>query len=755
MRSLLQTLLVLLCLALALVAGGGYENQDPYRTLGVSRRASEKEIKAAYRKKALEWHPDRNADRSEAASEMMGKLNAAYETLSDATKRREYDQFGSAGAQHGGGGGFGRRAHTQQYHYQQRYQPPSKIESATTQLSWHNYERLVLQGDGETPWLIQLYVDRYAMCRQFSRVWESLYGELDGIVHMGRIQAEREHALLQRHFGRFSIYVPMILLVMPDGTVHQMDGALGKESVTDFVSRHYHRSAVDVVDSLGELDAWHAEYAHMPRLVLVSHNVAKPSLLARHVAFVHRHHVRVAVVSKLAKDILHRMNVVRTPAVVLFHEKTSGPKHLDGRIARKSIHAFVRKHYLQRFPQLTYHDFASICPNGIDRACVILVADVDAVKVASGWRAPDEHGSKNAAIQTALARRFAYISAKGFRGTWINAERQAAFLAQFADDDAGDVFLTPRVLYLNRFRRTYAWMPPLASDDVDPAAEAKRLEQWLSMVVRDKTMHRRLRGVERVPEFDEPIVGPSVIDQLYDAAEQAFGLVRASPYLFIYAFFLLIWLCSGSGGRRPNEDAPRPIPVDDENAPAGRHVGFQELSPAIARYARDSRKICVVLVLRPENRQALEHMFDIFSRVSRRFMRDPVAFYWMRAAPEAAETTGALAEMLNIDLTGRYRGGTILLAALPHRSRFSAFRKPDDVTSNDKSAMVASLADWIDKLLGGLGSWSSTGDVRHDDVEVEHKAEEQETSDAAANSGSDDDDLVHVHHDDVPSAAES
>src|SRR4026207_2106127 len=66
---------------------------DYYKTLGVSKNAAEKEIKAAYRKLARKYHPDLNPNDSEAKKKFQ-QINEANEVLSDPEKRKKYDQYG-------------------------------------------------------------------------------------------------------------------------------------------------------------------------------------------------------------------------------------------------------------------------------------------------------------------------------------------------------------------------------------------------------------------------------------------------------------------------------------------------------------------------------------------------------------------------------------------------------------------------------------------------------------------------------------
>ena len=79
---------------------------DYYKLLGVEKSASAEEIKKAYRKQAMKYHPDRNQG-DKKAEEMFKKVSNAYEVLSDPQKRATYDQYGAAAFENGGMGGMG------------------------------------------------------------------------------------------------------------------------------------------------------------------------------------------------------------------------------------------------------------------------------------------------------------------------------------------------------------------------------------------------------------------------------------------------------------------------------------------------------------------------------------------------------------------------------------------------------------------------------------------------------------------------
>lgn len=78
---------------------------DYYALLGVGKDATPDELKKAYRKMAIKWHPDKNPDNKEAAEKRFKEIATAYDVLNDPNKKELYDRFGEAGLKRGGGGG--------------------------------------------------------------------------------------------------------------------------------------------------------------------------------------------------------------------------------------------------------------------------------------------------------------------------------------------------------------------------------------------------------------------------------------------------------------------------------------------------------------------------------------------------------------------------------------------------------------------------------------------------------------------------
>ncbi|XP_072309696.1 dnaJ homolog subfamily B member 9-like [Eucyclogobius newberryi] len=107
---------LLLAVHILLVSEFIWAKRDFYDILGVPKEATERQIKKAFHKLALKYHPDRN--RGADAEAKFRDIAEAYETLSDDKRRREYDQFGPPGQDFRGGAGGGQNNYNFKQHFQ-------------------------------------------------------------------------------------------------------------------------------------------------------------------------------------------------------------------------------------------------------------------------------------------------------------------------------------------------------------------------------------------------------------------------------------------------------------------------------------------------------------------------------------------------------------------------------------------------------------------------------------------------------------
>ncbi len=190
--------------ALALACVAAAAKQDYYRVLGVNRRASAAEIKAAYRDLAKRYHPDKNKD--ETASVRFQQVAEAYEVLSDADKRRTYDlggydpsaPTGSQSARRGNQRGYGR--HDGDFFdpfgaYGRQRPRATPLFSSTLSVNADNYADMI--EDSSSPWLLQFYHDWSEPCKDFVGRWEALAQKLPPMVQLGRVRVDDNFGLVR------------------------------------------------------------------------------------------------------------------------------------------------------------------------------------------------------------------------------------------------------------------------------------------------------------------------------------------------------------------------------------------------------------------------------------------------------------------------------------------------------------------------------------------------------------------------------
>lgn len=218
-------------------------DKDPYRVLGINRRASADEIKAAYRKLAKKYHPDKNPD--DDAQQKFLDIGAAHELLSDAKQKSDYDRYGHNGAPQqnnfDGFRGFSRRGgfNSRWNEYKSQKSFPN---SNAVKLTGDNFEfRVQDRGRPDEPqvWLIFVFGSYCSLCKRVSVEFENAASSLGPFVGLGKVHSDYENGL-SRQLGVHRI--PTVVGVL----FHK-----GKRTITSLRTKNTNEKSIS--DFAGEM----------------------------------------------------------------------------------------------------------------------------------------------------------------------------------------------------------------------------------------------------------------------------------------------------------------------------------------------------------------------------------------------------------------------------------------------------------------------------------------------------------------------
>ncbi|XP_030642047.1 dnaJ homolog subfamily C member 10 isoform X2 [Chanos chanos] len=155
-----------------------YSDEDYYKLLGISREASTKEIRQAFKKLALTMHPDKNPN-DDTAHEKFLKINRAYEVLKDEDLRKKYDKYGEKGLQDEQ---QGRRYESWNYY---RYDFGIYDDDAEIiTLDRGDFDAAVNSGE---LWFVNFYFPRCSHCHDLAPTWRAFAKEMDGVIRIGAV----------------------------------------------------------------------------------------------------------------------------------------------------------------------------------------------------------------------------------------------------------------------------------------------------------------------------------------------------------------------------------------------------------------------------------------------------------------------------------------------------------------------------------------------------------------------------------------
>uniref|UniRef100_A0A3B4G111 DnaJ homolog subfamily C member 10 n=1 Tax=Pundamilia nyererei TaxID=303518 RepID=A0A3B4G111_9CICH len=164
------------------------EGQDYYELLGVSREATTKEIRRAFKQLALTMHPDKNPG-DPSAHEKFLQVNRAYEVLKDEDLRKKYDKYGEKGLDEQQGG----RYESWNYYRYDFGIYDDDLEIIT--LDSGDFEAAVNSGE---IWFINFYFPRCSHCHQLAPTWRDFAKEMDGVIRIGAVNCGDNNHLCRR-----------------------------------------------------------------------------------------------------------------------------------------------------------------------------------------------------------------------------------------------------------------------------------------------------------------------------------------------------------------------------------------------------------------------------------------------------------------------------------------------------------------------------------------------------------------------------
>lgn len=360
---------------------------DPYRVLGVTRRASQADIKKAYKKLVRKWHPDKN--KHPQAEDKFIEISKAYEILSHEEKRSEYDIYGQ---------GRENQDHQKQQEHRFRQFPGnfyfeesfmhfpfgSEHQEPIDErhlLHFSYYVNKVVPDSFKRPYLIKITSDWCFTCIHIEPVWKEVVEELEGLgIGIGVVHAGYERRLA-RHLGAHS--TPSIVGVI-NGKVSFFHNAVVPENLRQFVENLLPGNLVEKVTNKNYvqfLSGWQQE--NKPHVLLFDKMPVIP-LPFKLTAFAHRDSFLfgyVSVGSRGAEEMTGQYNVnVYVPTFLIFKEYINKPTDVieAPHTKKEVIDDFISQNKYLLATRLTNQKlFQELCPvkrsHRQRKYCVILL----------------------------------------------------------------------------------------------------------------------------------------------------------------------------------------------------------------------------------------------------------------------------------------------------------------------------------------------------------------------------------------------
>uniref|UniRef100_H2YBN2 DnaJ homolog subfamily C member 10 n=1 Tax=Ciona savignyi TaxID=51511 RepID=H2YBN2_CIOSA len=228
--------------------------EDYYEVLGISKDASLKEIRKAFKKLALTMHPDKNPHDAEAHNKFV-KINGIYEVLKDEDSRKKYDKYGEEGLKDKGPGG----GRYESYNYYRDEFGIYDDDPEVVTLDGSDFDAAVKSGE---VWFVNFYSPRCSHCHDLAPTWRNFAEEFSGVINIGAVNChDNRWTCNQKGIHSY----PSLMLLLKNQRPIKYMGDRSKKDLTRFVMEHVNVDIIDLWD--GNLDTEVSNHQSLPWVV--------------------------------------------------------------------------------------------------------------------------------------------------------------------------------------------------------------------------------------------------------------------------------------------------------------------------------------------------------------------------------------------------------------------------------------------------------------------------------------------------------
>ncbi|KAM8867651.1 dnaJ homolog subfamily C member 16-like [Synchiropus picturatus] len=546
---------------------------DPYRILGVSRGASQAEIKRAYKTLAKEWHPDKNKDPN--AEDTFIKISKSYEILSNEERRANFDRYGQTDenqpfgqSQHHGFRNF----HNSFYFDESFFHFSRTRDFADSKYLLHHaqFNSEVIPESHKRPYLIKVISEWCFACVHIEPVWKETVQELEPLgIGIGIVDLGFERRLA----SQLGVHRAPTIIGLVNGRATFFHQAVVREHLRQFVEDLLPQKQVEKITDdnyLSFLESWRDE--NKPSVLLFDVVPAVP-LMYKLTAFSFRDYVRFGYVDQGASHnvrLLRQFNInTYAPTMLLFKEDTVNPVDIiQARgMKRQIMDEFVSNNKFLQVPRLVNQQlFDELCPvkqfHRRRKYCVLLITSED-----QSFQPGNQAFLDFARVNVKEVLRFAYVY-----------QRQQQPLCQALLPN--QAVLLPQVVILERRSQAGKVLFRSMSGGWNGSEEEKyRLHEQLELLQKDPSY---LSSDATLPELNNeraPIfiirwmnaaydyVVQSYEDLLYSSGREMMPILSLIfSALFILFGTVIIQAFSEPGESKPQRSKPKEQPPSEEEA---------------------------------------------------------------------------------------------------------------------------------------------------------------------------------------------